>query len=157
LSRTLPGNFVRRHNQKGWRLLHVRASALLLVRTVTLLLPNCDFDGGKATKPAEYSLTDDAYAKLLAQLAERKFDRATSMSRSTSSPQAVMSGQFNDTFATYDVRMPQLQASSTTKTSMILASLSHDPGSGLAGVLTLALVFLELEVEIPLRVRDSLH
>src|ERR1700730_23618 len=36
-------------------------------------------------------------------------------------------------------------------------SASHDPGSGLAGVLTLALVFLELEVEIPLRVRDSLH
>jgi len=47
------------------------------VRTDTLLLPNCDFDSGKATKPAEYSLTDDAYAKLLAQLAERKFDRTT--------------------------------------------------------------------------------
>jgi hypothetical protein len=47
------------------------------VRTNTLLLPNCDFDSGKATKPAEYSLTDDAYAKLLAQLAERKFDRTT--------------------------------------------------------------------------------
>ena len=47
------------------------------VRTDTLLLPNCDFDSGKATKPAEYSLTDKAYAKLLGQLAERKFDRTT--------------------------------------------------------------------------------
>jgi uncharacterized protein (DUF433 family) len=47
------------------------------VRTDTLLLPNCDFDSGKATKPAEYSLTDDAYAKLLAQLAERKFEGMT--------------------------------------------------------------------------------
>jgi Zinc dependent phospholipase C len=47
------------------------------VRTDTLVLPNCDFDSGKATKPAEYSLTDDAYAKLLARLAESKFDRTT--------------------------------------------------------------------------------
>jgi len=47
------------------------------VRTDTLLLPNCDFDTGKATKPAEYSLTDDAYAKLLDRLAERKFGRTT--------------------------------------------------------------------------------
>ena len=34
---------------------------------------------------------------------------------------------------------------------------SLNPGGGLAGVLALALVFLELEVEIPLSVRDSLH
>ena len=34
-------------------------------------------DGGKATKAAEYSLTDDTYAKLLAQLASRKFDQTT--------------------------------------------------------------------------------
>src|ERR1700737_1058153 len=47
------------------------------VRTDTLLLPNCDFDSGKATKPAEYSLTDDGYAKLLARLSERKFDLTT--------------------------------------------------------------------------------
>jgi len=32
------------------------------VRTDTLLLPNCDFDSGKPTKAAEYSLTDDGYA-----------------------------------------------------------------------------------------------
>ena len=44
------------------------------VRTDTLLLPNCDFDSGKTTKPAEYALTDDTYAKLLARLSERKFD-----------------------------------------------------------------------------------
>ncbi len=34
-------------------------------------------DDGKATKAAEYSLTDDAYAKLLATLSERKFDLTT--------------------------------------------------------------------------------
>jgi zinc dependent phospholipase C len=45
------------------------------VRTDTLVLPNCDFDSGEATKAAEYSLTDDTYAKLLAQLSQRKFDR----------------------------------------------------------------------------------
>ena len=32
---------------------------------------------GNATKAAEYSLTDDAYAKLLDQLAQRKFDRTS--------------------------------------------------------------------------------
>ncbi len=44
------------------------------VRIDTLKLPNCDFDSGQPTKAAEYSLTDDAYAKLLAQLSGRKFD-----------------------------------------------------------------------------------
>jgi hypothetical protein len=44
------------------------------VRTDSLVLPNCDFDSGKTTKPAEYALTDDTYAKLLARLSERKFD-----------------------------------------------------------------------------------
>ena len=39
-----------------------------------LVLPNCDLDSGRATKPAEYSLSDDAYARLLAQLSERKFN-----------------------------------------------------------------------------------
>jgi Zinc dependent phospholipase C len=42
-----------------------------------LRLPNCDFDSGKATKAAEYSLTDDTYAKLLKQLSDHKFDRMT--------------------------------------------------------------------------------
>ena len=44
------------------------------VRSDTLVLANCDLDSGQATKAAEYSLTDDTYAKLLAQLSERKFD-----------------------------------------------------------------------------------
>jgi hypothetical protein len=47
------------------------------VRTDTLVLPNFDLDSGQATKAAEYSLTDDSYAKLLAQLSERKFDRTS--------------------------------------------------------------------------------
>ena len=44
------------------------------MRADTVVLPNCDFDTGKPTKAAEYSLTDDTYAKLLARLSERKFD-----------------------------------------------------------------------------------
>ena len=43
------------------------------VRTDSLVLANCDLDSGNQTKAAEYSLTDDTYAKLLAQLSERKF------------------------------------------------------------------------------------
>jgi len=39
----------------------------------SLELANCDFDTGKETQAAEYSLTDETYAKLLGQLAERKF------------------------------------------------------------------------------------
>jgi hypothetical protein len=41
------------------------------VRSDSLEIANYDFDSGKET---EYSLTDDTYAKLLGQLAERKFD-----------------------------------------------------------------------------------
>jgi Zinc dependent phospholipase C len=44
------------------------------VRSDSLHLANVDFDSGKETKAAEYSLTDDTYAKLLGQLANRKFD-----------------------------------------------------------------------------------
>ena len=43
------------------------------VRTDTLVLPDCDLDSGKPTKAAEYSLTDETYAKLLSQLAGKKF------------------------------------------------------------------------------------
>jgi hypothetical protein len=39
-----------------------------------LKLANYDFDTGKETKAAEYSLTDETCAKLLGQLAERKFE-----------------------------------------------------------------------------------
>jgi hypothetical protein len=44
------------------------------VRSDTLVLPNCDLDSGQPTQAAEYSLTDEAYATLLAQLSQRKFD-----------------------------------------------------------------------------------
>jgi hypothetical protein len=47
------------------------------VRADTLVLANCDFDSGQSTKAAEYSLTDVTYAKLLARLADRKFDLAS--------------------------------------------------------------------------------
>ena len=45
------------------------------VGTDTLVLPNCDLDSGQPTQAAEYSLADNAYAKWLGQLSERKFDR----------------------------------------------------------------------------------
>lgn len=44
------------------------------VGTDSLQLTNADFDTGKETKAAEYSLTDETYAKLLSRLAARKFD-----------------------------------------------------------------------------------
>jgi hypothetical protein len=44
------------------------------VRAGTLALPNCDLDDGKTTKAAEYTLADETYANLLAQLTARKFD-----------------------------------------------------------------------------------
>jgi hypothetical protein len=47
------------------------------VATDSLRLPNCDFDSGKPTKAAEYALTDDAYAKLLGQLAKKNFDKVS--------------------------------------------------------------------------------
>ena len=45
------------------------------LRTDSLRLSNIDFDTAKKTKAAEYAMTDDSYAKLLAKLSERKFDR----------------------------------------------------------------------------------
>jgi hypothetical protein len=51
------------------------------VRTDSLVLPNCDLDSGNVTKAAEYSLTDDTYAGLLARLSERKFDQTSSALR----------------------------------------------------------------------------
>ncbi|MGC2112301.1 MAG: hypothetical protein WA655_22470, partial [Candidatus Korobacteraceae bacterium] len=44
---------------------------------ISLRLPNCDLDSGKDTKEGEYSLADETYAKLVAQLAEGKFDHTT--------------------------------------------------------------------------------
>jgi hypothetical protein len=48
------------------------------VRSDTLALPNFDLDSGQSTKATEYSLTDEAYAKLLAQVADGKFKNTTS-------------------------------------------------------------------------------
>jgi hypothetical protein len=47
------------------------------VRSDSLLPPNRDLDDGVMTKPGEYPLADDTYAKLLARLSKRKFDRTT--------------------------------------------------------------------------------
>jgi Zinc dependent phospholipase C len=47
------------------------------VRTNTLVLSNSDLDSGNHTNAAEYSLADNVYAKLLAQLSTRNFDRTT--------------------------------------------------------------------------------
>jgi zinc dependent phospholipase C len=47
------------------------------VRVGSLELVNRDFDTGKVTAAAEYSLTDDTYAKLLGQLSDRRFDLTT--------------------------------------------------------------------------------
>jgi hypothetical protein len=65
------------------------------VHNDSLVLPNCDFDTGKPTKAAEYSLTDDTYAKLLGQLSDRKFDRTSPELRANildfySGPSALM-------------------------------------------------------------------
>lgn len=46
-------------------------------RANSLLIPNRDLDTGNETKAAEYSLTDDTYAKLLSRLSKRKFDLTT--------------------------------------------------------------------------------
>ena len=48
------------------------------VRSDTLALRNFDLDSGQPTKATEYSLTDEAYAKLLAQVADGKFKNTTS-------------------------------------------------------------------------------
>jgi hypothetical protein len=48
------------------------------VRAGKLELADTDFDTGKATAAAEYTLTDETYAKLLAQLTKRKFDLTSS-------------------------------------------------------------------------------
>lgn len=49
------------------------SSYLAEVRKNALVLPNTDLDDGKPAKAAEYSLTDDAYAKLLLRQSDQKF------------------------------------------------------------------------------------
>jgi hypothetical protein len=50
---------------------------LKAVRTKSIRLADNDLDSGKATVAGEYSLADDAYAKLLSHLADGKFDNTT--------------------------------------------------------------------------------
>jgi hypothetical protein len=52
------------------------------VRIQALVLPNCDLDSGSRTRAAEYSLADGIYAKLLGQLADRKFKQTSPELRS---------------------------------------------------------------------------
>jgi len=46
---------------------------LQAVGTGTLVLPNRDLDSGNLTKAAEYTLTDETYAKLLTRLSDQQF------------------------------------------------------------------------------------
>jgi hypothetical protein len=48
------------------------------MRVNKLVLPNFDLDSGKLTRAAEYSLADDAYAKLLLRQSDHKFEKTTS-------------------------------------------------------------------------------
>jgi hypothetical protein len=50
---------------------------LITARADSQNAPNRDLDDGNMTKPGEYSLADEAYAKLLEKLAKSKFDRTT--------------------------------------------------------------------------------
>ncbi len=47
------------------------------VRSRTIKLPDDDLDSGKSTVAGEYTLADDTYAKMLSQLADKKFDATT--------------------------------------------------------------------------------
>ncbi|MGA8089103.1 MAG: zinc dependent phospholipase C family protein [Terracidiphilus sp.] len=47
------------------------------VRARRAKLPDDDLDSGKPTAAGEYTLADDTYAKLLSQLADKKFDATT--------------------------------------------------------------------------------
>ncbi|HEY1579260.1 MAG TPA: zinc dependent phospholipase C family protein [Terracidiphilus sp.] len=47
------------------------------VQKRSLKLPDNDLDSGKATAAGEYTLADDTYAKLLSQIADKKFEATT--------------------------------------------------------------------------------
>jgi hypothetical protein len=73
------------------------------VGTDSLVLPNCDFDSGKVTRAAEYSLTDETYAKLLARLSDRKFDLTSPELR------ANVLDFYSDLFAPIDTKKDQFR------------------------------------------------
>jgi len=83
------------------------------VRAGSLELDNRDFDTGKETKAAEYSLTDLAYAKLLGQLAERKFD--------------LTSAELRDNILDFysDLSLPLETKKDATRWQSVLASLDQ--------------------------------
>src|SRR5713226_5746927 len=83
------------------------------VRAGSLQLVNCDFDTGKETKAAEYSLTDETYAKLLGQLAGRKFD--------------LTSADLRDNILTFysDLSLPLETKKDATRWQSVLASLDQ--------------------------------
>jgi hypothetical protein len=51
------------------------------VRAGKLVLPNSDLDSGELTKAAEYSLADESYASLLAELSAEKFNLTSAQLR----------------------------------------------------------------------------
>ncbi len=83
------------------------------VRVGSLQLTNCDFDSGEETKAAEYSLTDETYAKLLGQLAEKKFDRT--------------SPQLRDNILNFysDLSLPQETKKNAARWQNVLSSLDQ--------------------------------
>ncbi len=105
-----------------------------------LVLPNYDFDSGKPTKAAEYSLTDDTYAKLLSQLASRKFERTTpdlrtDILRFYSDPSApINTKRENDDWQDVLKSLDQLKATTLSPQ----AADGHGQGSTLGPVATVA-------------------
>jgi hypothetical protein len=57
-------------------------SLLQAVGKNSIALANLNLDDGEATRAAQYTLADAAYARLLVRQSERKFDRTTSLLRS---------------------------------------------------------------------------
>ena len=83
------------------------------VRTGSLTLANCDFDTGKETVAAEYTLTDETYAKLLGQLTERKF--------------ALTSPELRDNILNFysDLSLPLETKKDTARWQNVLSSLDQ--------------------------------
>ena len=83
------------------------------VRGGSLELSNRDLDTGRETKATEYSLTDDAYAKLLEQLAGRKFD--------------LTSGELRDNILDFyaDLSLPLETKKDASRWQEVLASLDQ--------------------------------
>jgi hypothetical protein len=83
------------------------------VRVGSLQLTNCDFDSGKRTKAAGYSLTDETYATLLDQLAEKTFDRT--------------SPQLRDNILNFysDLSLPQETTKNAARWQNVLSSLDQ--------------------------------